>query len=484
MKKIRIIPRLDVKGPNVVKGIQFEGLRILGDPSELARKYYLQGADELLYIDIVASLYNRNNLLDVVKKTTSLGVFIPITVGGGIRSIEDINKLLRAGADKVAINTAATRNPELISKAAKIFGNQCIVGSIEAKKNSENEWEAYIDNGRERTGLDAIEWAKKLVDLGAGELLITSVDRDGVQKGYDIDLFKSIVSKVTVPVIISGGAGTIDDIENCMNNVKSDSIAIASILHYNKATIPDIKLQLSKCGHLIRKPVNHSKITLDQIKKEKIVSVIDYGLGNIKSVINGFNYLGYEVKIVKSPEEIEDAELLVLPGVGAFEDGMNGLKERNLIKSIQKYALSGKPLLGICLGMQLFMSNSEEFGFHEGLNLIEGSVCRFKDPLLILDNGYRVPQIGWNTINPGGLGEEWAQTILRDVPFDSEMYFVHSYCPIPKKSENILANTNYFSQEFCSIVRKGNTYGCQFHPEKSGIVGLKILENFGNINNN
>ena len=182
MKNIRIIPRLDVKGPNVVKGIHLEGLRIVGKPAELAKKYYDQGADEILYIDIVASLYERNNLSDVVKEAISLGVFVPMSVGGGVRSLEDIQKLLNAGADKVAINTAATRNPALITEAAKRFGSQCIVGSIEAKKCGDNRWEAYIDNGREKTGLDAVEWAKKLVALGAGELLITSVDQEGTEK--------------------------------------------------------------------------------------------------------------------------------------------------------------------------------------------------------------------------------------------------------------------------------------------------------------
>src|SRR3989344_5086511 len=188
MRNMRIISRLDIKGPNVVKGLKLEGLRIVGKPAELTKKYYQQGADEILYIDIVASLYERNNLSKVVKEAISLGVFVPMTVGGGVRSLEDIQKLLNAGADKVAINTAATRRPELITEAARRFGSQCIVGSIEAKKIGPQKWEAYVDNGREKTGLDAVAWAVKLVELGAGELLITSVDRDGCESGYDLEL--------------------------------------------------------------------------------------------------------------------------------------------------------------------------------------------------------------------------------------------------------------------------------------------------------
>jgi imidazole glycerol-phosphate synthase subunit HisF len=481
LKRIRIIPRLDVKGPNVVKGIQLEGLRVVGKPANLARKYYLQGADELLYIDIVASLYERNNLLDVVKETTSLGVFIPITVGGGIRNIEDIRKALRSGADKVAINTAATKNPKFISEAAEIFGAQCIVGSIEAKKIGPEKWEAYIDNGRERTGLDAIEWAKKLVELGAGELLITSVDKEGVQKGYDIELLKKIVPEMPVPVIISGGAGSINDIELCLNEVQGDSISMASILHYNKNTIKDIKEHLESKQIPVRTSDYNTKISLNNTKKEKVVSIIDYGLGNLKSVVNGFKYVGNEVKIVKTPEEIEKAELLVLPGVGAFRDGMEGLNKRNLIDPIKKYSESGKPLLGICLGLQLFMSESEEFGIHEGLDIIKGKVVKFKDPNLIEDNQYRVPHVGWNTISPPNTIEEWESSILKGIPINAEMYFVHSFFVAPNNADNNFTKTDYFSQTFCSMTRINQTYGCQFHPEKSGIIGLKILENFGSL---
>jgi len=177
MRSFRIIPRLDIKGPNLVKGIHLEGLRVLGKPEDFAFQYYLDGADELLYMDVVASLYGRNNLLEIVRATAEK-IFIPLTVGGGIRSIEDIRNLLRAGADKVAINTAAINNPDLIKEAAKTFGSQCIVVSIEAKKKEGGAYEAYTDNGREMTGVEVLSWAKRAVDLGAGEILVTSIDID------------------------------------------------------------------------------------------------------------------------------------------------------------------------------------------------------------------------------------------------------------------------------------------------------------------
>ncbi len=246
MKKVRIIPRLDVKGANVVKGIQMEGLRVVGKPEELAKKYCREGADELIYMDIVASLYSRDNLLQIVERATENEIFVPITVGGGIRSIEDINKTLRSGADKVAINTAAVKNPALLRDAARIFGSSTIVLSLEAKKISEGKWEAYTDNGREKTGLDAIAWVKKAVELGAGEILVTSVDRDGTGKGFDMELINAITEAVPVPIIVSGGAGKIEHIQECMNNWGIDGIAIASLLHYNTVNLAELKEKLAK----------------------------------------------------------------------------------------------------------------------------------------------------------------------------------------------------------------------------------------------
>ncbi len=207
MENVRLIARLDVKGSSVIKGVHLEGLRKVGDPNELARKYYEEGIDEIIYMDSVASLYGRNSLLEIVRRATE-EVFIPITVGGGIRSIEDTREVLRAGADKIAINTAAIKRPALVREISQKFGSQCMVLSIEAKKVGESRWEAYCDNGREKTGQDAVEWACRGYELGAGEILLTSVDQEGTAKGFDCELIRSIVGRVPIPVIASGGMGT------------------------------------------------------------------------------------------------------------------------------------------------------------------------------------------------------------------------------------------------------------------------------------
>jgi imidazole glycerol-phosphate synthase subunit HisF len=230
--KLRVIPRLDIKGPNLVKGIHLEGLRVLGEPARFARHYYQQGADELLYIDIVASLYGRNNLLDLIERTAR-EIFIPLTVGGGLRTIDDIRSALCAGADKIAINTAAVRRPEFIREAARKFGSSTVVLSIEAIKRPDGGYEAYTDNGREKTGLDACQWAVRGVELGAGEILITSVDREGTGLGFDLELSRRIAESVPVPVIACGGAANAAHVKQAVECGKVQAVAIASMLHYD-----------------------------------------------------------------------------------------------------------------------------------------------------------------------------------------------------------------------------------------------------------
>ncbi|MDH5763286.1 MAG: imidazole glycerol phosphate synthase subunit HisF [Nitrospinota bacterium] len=253
MSNIRLIPRLDIKGPNLVKGIHLEGLRVMGDPQEFAVGYYEDGADELIYMDIVASLYGRNNLTDIVKRTVQ-NVFIPLTVGGGIRSTHDVEQILRSGADKVAINTAAINNPDLIHQVSQRFGSQCMVLSIEAKQQSPGQWEAYTDNGRERTGKDVLEWAREGVELGAGEILLTSIDREGTRKGFDIELVKAVSESVPVPVIASGGMGQSQDMVDVVQSGKADAVAMADVLHYRRMKIQDIR-QAALDSHLhVRKP--------------------------------------------------------------------------------------------------------------------------------------------------------------------------------------------------------------------------------------
>lgn len=240
MTGVRLIARLDIKGPNLIKGIQLEGLRVIGDPQEYARKYYAQGADELVYMDIVASLYGRNSLHDVVRRTAQ-DVFIPVTVGGGLRSVDDVRQILRAGADKVAVNTAAVQRPKLITEIATVFGSQCMVLSIEAKRQAAGRWEVYTENGRERSGLDVLDWARRGAALGAGELLVTSVDREGTRKGFDCELMRAVSDAVTIPVIASGGMGIMDHLVDVVRQGHADAVAMADILHYGRATIAQVR---------------------------------------------------------------------------------------------------------------------------------------------------------------------------------------------------------------------------------------------------
>lgn len=251
MRNTRLIARLDVKGPNLIKGIHLEGLRVIGDPQEYARRYYEQGADELIYIDIVASLYGRNSLGDIVARTAR-DVFVPMTVGGGLRSIDDVRAMLRAGADKVAINTAALRRPELVTEIAQRFGSQCMVLGVEAKGSGPGRWEAFTDNGRESTGVDVVEWCQRGYALGAGEILLTSVDREGTRKGYDTELIEAVTKVVPIPVIASGGMGKAEHMIGAVAH-GADAVAMADILHYNRATLPELRASAVEAGLGVRR---------------------------------------------------------------------------------------------------------------------------------------------------------------------------------------------------------------------------------------
>ncbi len=239
MKNLRLIARLDVKTEHLVKGIQLEGLRKLGRPNEFARRYYAQGIDEILYIDIVASLYERNSLLPIIERATE-DIFVPLTVGGGIRSLDNVRAALETGADKVAINTAALRSPQLITEVAQSYGSQCMVLGIEAKKTGPGQWECYYDNGREKSGRSVLDWAKEGADRGAGEILLTSVDREGGQKGMDLELIEAICDAVDIPVIASGGIGTLEHVAEA-SRTGVDAIAMAHVLHYDTLPLETIK---------------------------------------------------------------------------------------------------------------------------------------------------------------------------------------------------------------------------------------------------
>lgn len=252
MANVRLIARLDIKGPNLIKGIHLEGLRVIGDPNHYAQKYYQAGADGLLYMDTVASLYGRNNLSAIIERTAQ-NVFIPITVGGGVRSVDDVKHILRSGADKVAVNTAATKRPELITEISRRFGSQCMVLSIEAKRMGNGHWEVMTDNGREHTHKDVVEWARTGEKYGAGEILITSIDQEGTRKGFDIDLVKQVSEAVNIPVIASGGMGKVEDVVDVVKNGKANAVAMADILHYERSNFPEIrKTALSANIHVRR----------------------------------------------------------------------------------------------------------------------------------------------------------------------------------------------------------------------------------------
>ncbi|WP_457600111.1 imidazole glycerol phosphate synthase subunit HisF [Hydrogenivirga sp.] len=246
----RIIPCLDVDKGRVVKGVKFLSLRDAGDPVEVAKRYEQEGADELVFLDITASAEDRGIMIEVVRRVAET-VFMPFTVGGGIRSTEDMRRLLEAGADKVSINTAAVKNPEVVREGARLFGSQCIVVAIDAKRRGEG-WEVYIHGGRTPTGIDAVEWAKKVESLGAGEILLTSMDRDGTKEGYDVELCRAVSEAVNIPVIASGGAGSKEHFYEAFVDGKVDAALAASLFHFRELSIPELKEYLRGKGVLVR----------------------------------------------------------------------------------------------------------------------------------------------------------------------------------------------------------------------------------------
>ncbi len=251
MKPIRLISRIDIKGLNAVKGIQLEGIRVVGNPCEMAERYYQQGADEVFVLDVVASLYQRDFDCQLLQQISER-VFIPITAGGWIRSIEQIREILRSGADKVALNTAAVANPRFLSEAVEAFGAQCIVLSIEAKKKAPGHWEAYTESGRQPTGLDAVKWAQRGIDLGVGELLITSIDAEGARGGFDLDLMQAITAVSPVPVIAHGGAASPTSIKEVIIQSDVDAVSAASIYHYDLFSVNEVKNFLHEAGVNVR----------------------------------------------------------------------------------------------------------------------------------------------------------------------------------------------------------------------------------------
>jgi cyclase len=247
---MRIVARLDVKNSFVIKGIHLEGLRKVGDPNELARNYYESGIDEIVFIDAVASLYDRNNLFDVIRKASE-EVFVPITIGGGLRTIADVEQALNAGADKVAVNTAAIKDPEFIGRIARLYGSQCVVASVQAKRVGAG-WEAYTEAGREKTGVSVLDWVRRLENLGAGELMITSVDQEGTRAGFDIPLVTAVNEAVSIPVLVSGGYGSARHVRDLLAATEPSGICYASVLHYRFTSVAALRAELSEIDRKAR----------------------------------------------------------------------------------------------------------------------------------------------------------------------------------------------------------------------------------------
>lgn len=465
----RIIARIDVKGTKLIKGIQFEGLRVIGNACETAQRYNELGVDEIFYSDAVASLYGRNGLSEILKQT-SKGSFIPITAGGGIRSIEDGKKLLANGADKLAINSEAVKNPNLINQLAETFGKQCVVISIQARRSIDRgQWDVMIESGRERSKKDLFEWILEVQKRGAGEIFLTSVDKDGTGKGPDSKLISKVNPIIDIPLVVGGGYSEIAQIkETFKTNTAPSGVSIGWALHNSTLKIKDIKDSLSREGIIIRN-IENSKNKNFPSKKLKI-AIMDYGMGNVESLRNAFQYIGAEVNITDSFEELEKADLMTIPGVGSFPKGMQNLKEKNFIDIVKKRAQNKSPILGICLGMQLLFSNSKEFGNTNGLNLIKGTVEKLPEK----DNFGKMtilPHVGWNKIV---LSKD---KYLFKKNEEVYQYFVHSFAPKidTEDKSSVLCETEYSGHKFVSAVKKDNLYGFQFHPERSGIQGLRLL---------
>jgi len=465
-KQIRVIARLDVKSENVIKGVSFEGLRVIGSPKDLALKYAAQGADELLYIDTVASLYGRNNLSHILKDM-SKAIDIPITAGGGITSLDDIDKLLRAGADKVAINTFLVKNCNFIVEAVEKYGAQCIVASIAVKKSKNKTWSVWTDNAREVTNIDALDWILEVQRLGVGEILLTSIDNDGTIKGLDFELISTVSQHIKVPLIVSGGFDLSDIDQSINSNYSFDAVAIGSALHYKKYTVQDIKSEFVKSNFQIRSIDRVNNLT-DLNCHQKKVSIIDYGVGNIFGLTQSLEKIGAKVSLIKTPTEIEEAEKIILPGVGSFPSAMNALNKLKIVDSIRAFALSGKPLMGICLGAQILLDRGYE-GFEcEGLSLIPGEVR------LIESDVVKIPHIGWSSLQKvSWLDNHSIGTLAHGEP----VYFVHSY-EMKTEKKHVILNVNYGNKKIIAGVVKNNILGLQFHPEKSGFIGLNVLTNF------
>ena len=460
----RIIARIDVKGGRLIKGVRFEGLRVLGDPREAAIKYYKMGADEIFYSDAVASLYGRNSLTELVKATAK-EVFIPITVGGGIRNVKDVEKMLASGADKIAVNTAGVENKNLIRELANVFGAQCVVASIQARRSGGRGWEVMTNSGRERSGIDVKEWVQEVQDQGAGEIIITSIDMDGICNGYDSELLELVKPYASVPLIFGGGIGKIEEVNTLISEKAISGISIGAALHYNKINLAELKKELvsNVINCQARRGYEDNSTKQKYMLKGLKIGIIDYGMGNQQSLKNALELLGAETLISDRTNLLAESDVIALPGVGSFPEGMNRLINSGLDKFIQKMHGEKKPILGICLGMQMLFEYSEEYGRHEGLGILRGKV---ESLTKYSDKKIKIPHIGWNFLEDN-LTETKSDALCQ--------YFVHSYAVIDLDDKHTIYKCNYEGVSFIAGVNKDNVLGFQFHPERSGLEGLKLL---------
>ena len=466
----RVISRLDIKGSKLIKGKRFEGSRVLGDPYEFAKTYSYDGIDEIFYSDAVASLYQRNSLNEILERT-SQNIFIPITAGGGIRSIQDGKKLLLAGADKLALNTAAVKNPSLINELVKTFGSQCVVISIQVRKSLRfNTWDVMIESGREKSSLELPRWIEEVQERGAGEIIITSVDNDGTGIGADLDLIKEVSRYVSIPMIFGGGISSTKDVIDVINvNKNISGVAIGWALHNKKLHVKEVK----DCIKSLNFPMRYRSNKESVFKKKEIrISIIDYSMGNIRSLYNCLKKISINVEVSDDPCILEKSNLIALPGVGSFPEGMRNLKERGLSELIKKFALEKKAIIGICLGMQLLYEEGEEYENCKGIGILKGKIKKLpsksKNNLNLL-----LPHVGWNKIK---LSENFKDS-FPDLKDEIYQYFVHSYADYSNKNndENSLFISNFGGFQFNSAIKKDNIVGLQFHPERSGDAGIYLL---------
>ena len=458
----RIIARLDIKGNKLIKGVRFEGVRVIGDPNSAAKQYAKDGADELLYIDAVASLYGRNSISSILK-ITSNEIFIPITASGGIRSVSDAKNLILAGADKIAINTAGIKNPKLIKNLVETFGSQCIVVSIQARKRFDQlSWEAMTEMGREKSGKDVLDWIQEVQEIGVGEILLTSVDKDGTLKNPDFELIKN-ASKITrIPLIVSGGLTETSDISSVLSNDSVSGVALGGSLHYKRQSISSLKDKLKANNINLRENNFKESFIVDKKPLKNIkVGIIDYDMGNQQSLVNTLNYLGASLSISKDQKELDKSDVLILPGVGAFPKGIYNLKKYNLDAFIKDKVRKGYPLIGICLGMQMLFNYSTEFQITSGLNIISGNVK------LLGNKKIKLPHMGWNKIFSTDNNLYQLNNFYQ--------YFVHSYAAYDVNPKEVIYESIYSNTKFIVGIKKDKIVGLQFHPERSGILGLELL---------